>query len=233
MISRSRGPSSTHARPTPASDFDRPQPARGLAGLTKLARRYHTGLRRLIWMTAIPPAVLHHLPRMASEGSELLQESIVLGNRHHRGAGAAAGSLASKGVQMRIIGLDVDRWFAEVAILETGSSEPADVSSCSMSRSSPSQDGRPAVLRLVEVVEPGIAWDKPFLQMHLQLDRPLSHDFGKKALELLVVRQAKQRNAWPAPVCKSFRVYGQGRFSQFDARQIVHRVAAPMGTGCL
>jgi hypothetical protein len=38
--------------------------------------------------------------------------------------------------------------------------------------------------------------------MHLQLDRPLSHDFGKKALELLVVRQAKQRNAWPAPVCR-------------------------------
>src|SRR5512132_76832 len=66
-----------------------------------------------------------------------------------------------------------------------------------MSRSSPSQDGRPAVLRLVEVVEPGIAWDKPFLQMHLQLDRPLSHDFGKKALELLVVRQAKQRHGLP------------------------------------
>src|SRR5512132_1808474 len=60
-------------------------PPRRLSGLTKLARRYRTRLRRLVWRTAIPPAVLHHLPRMASEDSELLYESILLRSRYHRG----------------------------------------------------------------------------------------------------------------------------------------------------
>ena len=47
----------------PRAIFDRSTPARDLAaGLTKLAR--------LVWTTAILPAVLHHLPRMASEGAE-------------------------------------------------------------------------------------------------------------------------------------------------------------------
>ena len=35
--------------------------------------------------TTVPPAVLHHLPRMPSEGCELLDESIVLRSRHHLG----------------------------------------------------------------------------------------------------------------------------------------------------